>query len=430
MSHLSPLTRAAPASLALLEEPVPALSGALRLPYVIGPAALTTAAMQGIDLMVLLAKVDMLGDEVAARDYDTSVLHQLAFQPETASCLQAAALTGSHLFRVRRHRAGAPAIRVLALMSPGDLMTNTPLDFITNHLDVQLDMLFMVPGQPLPGTVPDHDVMFFASSEPDPVTSARMASLFRRWPRPALNDPALQPGLARDKLSASLAGLRSIVSPTATAVARDVLEAIAGGLVEITARLPGVGYPVLVRPIGSHAGNGLEKIDGPEALVSYLGQSGDDEYYLTPFVDYRTADGLYRKYRVAFMEGAPFLCHMAASGHWMVHYLNAGMSQDTADGAAKRAAEAAAMESFDTGFAVRHAKAFGGLHDALGFDFYSVDCSELPDGRLLVFEADTAAIIHLMDPIDLFPYKHLQMPRVFAAFEGLLRRRTAEAQGA
>jgi hypothetical protein len=430
LSHLSPLTGAAPASLTLLEEPLPALSGALRPPFVIGPAALTTAAMQGTDLTALLAEVHMLGDEEAARAYDISVLHQLAFQPETAACLQAAALTGSHLFRVRRHRAGPPAVRVLALMSPGDLMANTPLDFITNHLDVQLDMLFMVPSQALPDTVPDHDVMIFASSEPDPVTSARMASLFRRWPRPVLNDPALQPGLARDRLSASLTGLPSIFSPTATVVARDALEAIAGGLVEITALMPGVGYPVLVRPIASHAGIGLEKIDGPEALVSYLGQSGDDEYYLTPFVDYRSADGLYRKYRVAFMEGAPFLCHMAASEHWMLHYLNAGMTRNTADGAAKRAAEAAEMESFDTGFVARHSGAFCALHDALGFDFYSVDCSELPDGRLLVFEADTAAIIHLMDPIDLFPYKHVQMPRVFEAFEAMLRRRIASAGGA
>jgi hypothetical protein len=54
----------------------------------------------------------------------------------------------------------------------------------------------------------------------------------------------------------------------------------------------------------------------------------------------------------------------------------------------------------------------------------------LPDDRLLVFEADTAAIIHLMDPIDLFPYKHVHMPRVFAAFEALLRRRIAAAAGA
>jgi hypothetical protein len=103
----------------------------------------------------------------------------------------------------------------------------------------------------------------------------------------------------------------------------------------------------------------------------------------------------------------------------MVHYLNAGMT----DSATKRADEARAMAEFDNGFAARHAAAFEALHERLGFELYSIDCGETRDGRLLVFEADTAAILHLMDPGDLFPYKPPQMARVFAAFDQLLRRR-------
>jgi hypothetical protein len=100
----------------------------------------------------------------------------------------------------------------------------------------------------------------------------------------------------------------------------------------------------------------------------------------------------------------------------MVHYLNAGMTES----ADKRAEEAYAMANFDSGFARRHAAAFEALHDRLGFDYYSIDCAETRDGRLLVFEADTAAIIHRMDPPDLFPYKQPQMRKVFAAFEQML----------
>jgi hypothetical protein len=90
--------------------------------------------------------------------------------------------------------------------------------------------------------------------------------------------------------------------------------------------------------------------------------------------------------------------------------------------AGKRAAEAAAMAEFDGGFARRHAAAFAALHERLPFDYYSIDCSETRDGRLLVFEADTAAIIHLMDPPDLFAYKQPQMRRVFDAFGAMLQR--------
>jgi hypothetical protein len=41
----------------------------------------------------------------------------------------------------------------------------------------------------------------------------------------------------------------------------------------------------------------------------------------------------------------------------------------------------------------------------------------------LMFEADTAAIIHLMDGEDMFPYKHSHMRRVFDAFGDMLQRR-------
>jgi hypothetical protein len=59
-------------------------------------------------------------------------------------------------------------------------------------------------------------------------------------------------------------------------------------------------------------------------------------------------------------------------------------------------------------------------------DYYSIDCAETADGRLLLFEADAAAIIHMMDPPDLFPYKQTQMRRIFRAFEDMLRRRTGQ----
>ena len=45
----------------------------------------------------------------------------------------------------------------------------------------------------------------------------------------------------------------------------------------------------------------------------------------------------------------------------------------------------------------------------------------MPDGRLLLFEADVAMIVHSMDEPDLFPYKGPKMKALFEAFDGLLR---------
>ena len=135
-----------------------------------------------------------------------------------------------------------------------------------------------------------------------------------------------------------------------------------------------------------------------------------------PFVDYRRPDGLFCKYRIVFILGKPFLCHMAVSERWMIHYLNAGMTESPA----KRRAEEEAMASFDDGFARRHEEAFRVLNERMGLDYFGIDCSETQDGRLLIFEADVAMVIHDMDPPTLFPYKGPQMKKVFAAFEQML----------
>jgi hypothetical protein len=181
-------------------------------------------------------------------------------------------------------------------------------------------------------------------------------------------------------------------------------------------------YPCLIRPLASHAGAGLARLETPADLARYLYFSFGQRFFLTAFEDYSGPDGQFRKLRVAFIDRQPFLCHLAISGNWMVHYLNAGMTES----AEKRAEEAHAMATFEHGFARRHAAAFAALHERLGFDYYSIDCAETRGGRLLVFEADTAAIVHLMDPADLFPYKPPAMQRVFAAFEDMLRRRVGQ----
>jgi hypothetical protein len=402
-----------------LADPIPRLSDASDLPVIVGMATLTTAAMHGADPDTLATMIEEMDVDPAARLYDTSLAYQLAFRRAEGLGIQDRAVATSPMFRVRRENQGAAGLRLLALVALGDLMVNTPIDFITNYLDVQLDLLFVMPGQELPPTIPDHDVAFFAASEADAATVARLHRLFALWPRPALNDPAFLPALSRETLSRLLADVPGICSPPTTMVRRAQLDDLVRDAGRIGDLLPGCSYPILVRPQGSHAGAGLKKIESTAGLAEYLIFSFESSYFVTAFVDYRSADGLYRKYRVAFIDRQPHLCHMASSQNWMVHYLNAGMTES----ADKRADESQAMACFDTTFAARHREAFAALHERLPFDYYSIDCSELSDGRLLMFEADTAAIIHLMDAEDMFPYKHSHMRRVFDSFGDMLRQR-------
>ena len=100
----------------------------------------------------------------------------------------------------------------------------------------------------------------------------------------------------------------------------------------------------------------------------------------------------------------------------MIHYANAGMLED----AGKRREDEAAMADFANGFAKRHEAALDEISSALGLDYVLIDCAEAPDGRLLLFEVEMAAIIHMLDPAETFPYKAPQMTRIFASFGRML----------
>jgi len=399
----------------VFDDVVPTLLADHAPPDIHGMADLAHRAYDGVslaDLLTLVARPVRSEAMEAALAFDQSLAHRLHFQVAAADALQAFALAQCGIYRVKPGPDGvmsARRLRVLALVAPGDLMVNTPLEFITRYLDVRLDLMFVQPGRPLPRCVPDHDVAFFAVSEADAATLRRLAPLFDAWPRPVLNDPAAIERLSRDVVSRGLAACGALRSPVTSRMARAGLNA------SVVAR------PMLIRPVGTHAGVGLDRIETPADLENYLLITDAAEFFVTEFVDYRGRDGLFRKYRIAFVDGAPFLCHMAVSTHWMVHYLNAEMAEN----AERRADEHCAMLEFDTGFAERHAVAFAQLNEWMGLNYYQIDCAETSDGRLLVFEADVAAIIHLMDPPGMFPYKPPQMRRVFAAFGDMLDRAKA-----
>ena len=59
--------------------------------------------------------------------------------------------------------------------------------------------------------------------------------------------------------------------------------------------------------------------------------------------------------------------------------------------------------------------------------YLGIDCAEMPNGELLIFEADNAMIVHAMDPEEMFPYKKAAMQKVFDAFRAMLEHARASA---
>jgi hypothetical protein len=388
----------------------------------IGFARLTTMAFNGTDLRPMrdeiMAKI-ALGTVDAGEGLDLSLIAQLLGDKQMGLAVQDEVLAFHQLFR-SPCSLEKPKLRVLALAAAMDMGGNTPIEFLLEHSGIELQTLYVVDGIELPTPLPEHDVAIVIASDSEECRQAlrKIESAASRWPRPLLNPPHLVGNLDRDKLHRLLHGIEGLDIPATEAASRAQLSGVAETSLPLADIADGLAFPIIIRPRGSHAGTGLAKIDDRNALGRYLAERPEVEFFVSRFVDYANADGLFRKYRIVFVDGRSYACHMAIADRWDIWYLNAGMAFSDE----KRAEEADFMRGFDEIFAVRHRRALAAMAERVGLDYFTVDCAVNKNGELLIFEADNTAVVHNMDSPELFPYKPRQMNKIFDAFAAMLSR--------
>ncbi|CAB3798653.1 hypothetical protein LMG28614_04813 [Paraburkholderia ultramafica] len=392
----------------------------------LGLATLLRAATAGSDLTPLGAS---LLEHVKHHDdpyalLDLSLVLQMKYQKAAALAVQQQALQMTRHYRLKSAQTIQAPLKVLALKAPGDLMANTPFECLLEDADLQIEVLY-VDARPLgDAELPEHDVIFVAACASDETADVltRIASLTSGTGCRVLNRSEHVTKTMRDTAYALLGAAPGICMAHTVRLSRERVNEVASGALQLS-EVVGANYPVIIRPTGSHAGQGLAKASDAQELARYLAESDAMEYYMAPFIDYSSADGLFRKYRIVMIEGTPFVCHMGISKEWMVHYPYVEMTTHPD----RREEEAQLMASFDTDFAVRHREAFRHVAELTGLDYVGFDCAETSDGRLLIFEIATGMVVHDMDDQSIFPYKAPQIRRVADAFHDMLRRAAANA---
>ncbi|MGB4498226.1 MAG: RimK family alpha-L-glutamate ligase [Methylococcaceae bacterium] len=384
----------------------------INLPF-IGLLPLMRLAYSGVELaplgQKLIEKIEQNPNDANAL-MDLSMILQLRGNKELALQFQQDAINLQPLY-FPPLTTKTPTIRVLALMSVGDLMANSPIEFLLENSDVELIQFYITEPEHLDELLPEHDLLFVAIAESEqnlPLLN-QIAPILKSWHCPVLNKPEYITKMSRDAACKLLENVENIVMPTTQRLTAAEIKKTT------------FSFPMIIRPVDSHAGHDLEKIETQQALENYLNEQNHAEFYIARFVDYRNSDGFFRKYRVMLVEGKPFLAHLAISENWMIHYLNAGMLES----AEKRAEEARAMANFSDTFAKKHAAAFQEIYKKSKLDYMGIDCSETPEGDLLIFEIDSCMIVHALDSLELFPYKQTPMHELFTAFQQLLKKTAA-----
>ena len=339
-------------------------------------------------------------------------LLQIAGNRDEAIAHQRQALLVRRMFS---HLAPHEMRSVLCLCAPGDWQTNIPVDFLFDLETTTVHKLYLLDDEKTaPAQLPRYDVIWNIIAEsPEALRYLALAGdVMCSQQKPALNEPARVIGTARPLLGATLAKTSARVAPVAI-VGRDALD---------SGVLP-FAFPLIARPLGSHAGHGLERLNGAPLIRSYTERNPADRYFISPYIDYSSSDGFFRKYRFVFVDGTPYPVHLAVSPNWMIHYYNAPMAEHRW----MRDEEAAFLEDPRSAFDTARFETVAQIGTAVGLEYFGIDCAIDPHGNILVFEADAAMLVHTSDPADLYPYKQRFVPRIYRAIERMIDRRKAAA---
>jgi glutathione synthase/RimK-type ligase-like ATP-grasp enzyme len=210
----------------------------------------------------------------------------------------------------------------------------------------------------------------------------RCVAFCQQQGKPVINRPEAILATTREAIADKLQAIDGLQMPLTVRITPRSPLAVVDAIAEL-----GLAYPVIFRAAGDHGGISTARIDSEADVVAACHAYALDgrAYYLTRFVDYRSADGLYRKYRLAVVAGQVFIRHLIISEQWLVH---AGARNGSKQAQAE---EAAALESFHTQLAPALQPAISSITEVLGLDYFGIDCAISDvDGqpRMLAFEVN------------------------------------------
>ena len=234
---------------------------------------------------------------------------------------------------------------------------------------------------------------------------------------PIVNHPRHVLGTSREAMAARLAGTPGARIPkTLRLSAAELSQAATSGA------LAGLSMPLLVRTAGTHGGDAFEKIESLEPVAAFVARHPVDFYYVTEYVDYRSADGLFRKYRFICIAGQLLPYHLAIHGDWMVHHFRTDMANQ------------AWMQQEEEAFLARPHEAFSeaqraavlAMARATGLDYCGVDVGVCANGEVVFFESNATMLVH--DEKDgPFVFKNPYIARIKLAFDAMIARKAGRA---
>ncbi len=188
-------------------------------------------------------------------------------------------------------------------------------------------------------------------------------------------------------------------------------------IVADTVERSGIQFPLILREVATHTGIIRRPASKTLSACSQAMRDGT-EHVATEFVDFRSADGLYRKYRVFFIGPHIIFRHKLFSEHWNVH--GKDRERVMADRPDLIEEEVALFATPDGAFAPEVKQVLAEVRKRIDLDYFGMDFGIMPDGRVLLFEANATMSFYSKLPGPQFDYLQACLPPARAAFRELI----------
>ena len=306
----------------------------------------------------------------------------------------------------------APAATVLLSCLSG--IGNTPIDTLLpaeRFTRIKYFVDYARSNQPAAlDKLPDYQLIFNAIGDPDAIDEMdpRLLAILKHKHRVVLNPPEKIARTRRDRLPALLADIPDLVVPQVWRVSSQ--EAPPHSAVPAEA-----AYPLILRPACCHGGREVVLAEKAENLETFaFGETHTG--YATEYHDYPSADGYYRKYRMIFVDRQPYPYHLAISRNWLVHYFSAEMLAEDW----KVEEERRFLSDPEQALGARAWLAIRAAARRLDLDYAGMDFSLLPDGRVLVFEANANMLTHLEHEQGPLAHKNGSIQAIIDAYQRMI----------
>ncbi|MBW1785921.1 MAG: hypothetical protein JRK53_04775 [Deltaproteobacteria bacterium] len=196
---------------------------------------------------------------------------------------------------------------------------------------------------------------------------------------PVINHPDHVARTTRNNVSQVLANIEGVVAPRCVKFTPSSI----GDVSDLSDR-ENIPCPFLFRPAVEHGSHTLVRVDSPDDLdkLHRFALDGAREYYVTEYIDYRSADGLYRKARFLVIGDDVIPRHLMIASDWQIHV---DEMDDSRIGREERIREEVAFLAGGDEAINRRCL---GIKNSLELDFIGIDCAFDGRGNLIIFEAN------------------------------------------